>query len=72
MVTYSRARTRELPGNFPFVVQQTFIDAIIKEWHAPAQILCKTVHTTVLDHLQGLVEKHFSKFGQGYLEQRVK
>ncbi|KAF8959975.1 P-loop containing nucleoside triphosphate hydrolase protein [Flammula alnicola] len=67
-----RARTRELPGNYPFVVQKTFIDAVIKEWHAPAKVLCKTVHTTVLEHVKGLVSKHFAEFGQGHLEQRVK
>ncbi|KNZ72243.1 Interferon-induced GTP-binding protein Mx [Termitomyces sp. J132] len=27
------ARTRELPGNYPFVVQETYIKAIIKKWH---------------------------------------
>ncbi|KAF8181829.1 P-loop containing nucleoside triphosphate hydrolase protein [Pholiota molesta] len=67
-----RARTRELPGNYPFVVQKTFIDKIIKEWHAPAQVLCKTVHNTVLEHVKSLVGKHFAEFGQGHLEQRIK
>ncbi|KAF9479395.1 hypothetical protein BDN70DRAFT_878878 [Pholiota conissans] len=67
-----RARTRELPGNYPFVVQKNFIDKIIKEWHAPAQILCKTVHSTVHEHIKNLIRKHFAEFGQGHLEQRVK
>ncbi|KIM36795.1 hypothetical protein M413DRAFT_448928 [Hebeloma cylindrosporum] len=67
-----RARTRELPGHYPFVVQKTFIDNVVKEWHAPAQILCKTVHLTIADHAKSLVTKHFREFGQGLLEQRVK
>ena len=66
------ARTRELPGHYPFVVQKTFIDSVIKEWHAPAHILCKTVHLTIAEHAKGIVTKHFREFGQGLLEQRVK
>jgi hypothetical protein len=67
-----RARTRELPGNYPFVVQKTFIDAAIKEWRAPSLILCKTVHAALSEHVKKLVNKHFSEFGQGHLEQRIK
>lgn len=66
------ARTRELPGHYPFVVQKTFIDNIIKEWQAPAQVLCKTVHNTISEHIKGLIKKHFGEFGQGHLEQRVR
>ncbi|KAF9555054.1 hypothetical protein CPC08DRAFT_643464 [Agrocybe pediades] len=67
-----RARTRELPGHYPFVVQKTFIDAILKNWRAPAVTLCKTVHATILEHVKMLVKKHFAHFGQGHLEQRVR
>ena len=66
------ACTRELPGNYPFVVQKTFIESIIKEWHTLAMSLCNTVHTTLSGHLKKLVHKHFHEFGQGRLEQRVK
>lgn len=69
---FGRARTRELPGNFPFVVQQTFIDAIIKQWNTPAHILCKTVYSILTEHVRNLVGLHFGSFGQGGLEQRVK
>lgn len=69
---FHRARTRELPGNYPFVVQKTFIDAAIKEWQAPSFILCKTVHAVLSEHVKKLVTKHFSQFGQGHLEQRIK
>ena len=69
---FYRARTRELPGNYPFVVQKSFIDAAIKEWRAPSLIFCKTVHAAVSEHVRKLVIKHFSQFGQGHLEQRIK
>ncbi|KAG5651890.1 hypothetical protein H0H81_007047 [Sphagnurus paluster] len=68
----NRARTRELPGNYPFVVQDTFIKAIIKKWHSPAQTLCRTVFHILADHVRRLVHQHFGSFGQGQLEQRVK
>ncbi|KAF8911682.1 P-loop containing nucleoside triphosphate hydrolase protein [Gymnopilus junonius] len=67
-----RARTRELPGHYPFVVQKSFIDYVIKQWQAPALVLCKTVHSTIMEHVKALVKKHFGEFGQGILEQRVR
>ncbi|KAH9485773.1 Interferon-induced GTP-binding protein Mx2 [Psilocybe cubensis] len=67
-----RARTRELPGHYPFVVQRMFIDSIVKEWQAPAQILCKIVHNIVSDNIKDLIKEHFGEFGQGHLEQRVR
>ena len=67
-----RARTRELPGNYPFIVQKTFIDDAIKEWRAPSLILCKSVHAALSEHVKKLVNKHFCHFGQGHLEHRIK
>lgn len=72
MTEYASARTRELPGNFPFSVQKSIIDKVIKKWHAPTQVLCRAVHTIVLEHLKKLIKKHFAEFGQGHLEQRVR
>lgn len=66
-----RARTRELPGNYPFVVQKTFIERIVAEWRAPARVLCKAVYGIVLDHTRRIVTEHFHHFGMGHLEQRV-
>jgi hypothetical protein len=61
-----------LLGNYSFVLQKTFIERIIMEWHTTAIVLCKTVYTTISDHVKKLVHKHFHGFGQGHLEQRVK
>ncbi|CAA7260359.1 unnamed protein product [Cyclocybe aegerita] len=66
------ACTRELPGNYPFIVQKTFIQAIIKEWEEPALHLCDTTFSQIDRRVQELVAKHFSHFGQGHLEQRVR
>ncbi|KAJ6556994.1 P-loop containing nucleoside triphosphate hydrolase protein [Mycena vulgaris] len=65
------ARTRELPGHYPFVVQKSFIAEFTAKWAAPAQVLCRVVHTTLSQHVRALVSQHFSSFGQGGLEQRA-
>ncbi|KAF9461844.1 P-loop containing nucleoside triphosphate hydrolase protein [Collybia nuda] len=67
-----QACTRELPGNFPFVVQQMFINSFLKQWNAPAQILCKTVYSILTEHIRRLIFEHFAAYGQGALEQRIK
>ncbi|KIK69970.1 hypothetical protein GYMLUDRAFT_151336 [Collybiopsis luxurians FD-317 M1] len=61
------ARTRELPGKYPYVVEEFFIQQIIKHWQAPAQRLCDFVHQTTLQHVLRLVKEHFAEFGQGLL-----
>ncbi|KAJ3503458.1 hypothetical protein NLJ89_g8422 [Agrocybe chaxingu] len=66
------ARTRELPGHYPFVVQKTFIEGIIRRWQEPALALSATIHKTVYDHVNELISKHFGHFGQGQLEQRIR
>ncbi|KJA28733.1 hypothetical protein HYPSUDRAFT_61585 [Hypholoma sublateritium FD-334 SS-4] len=66
-----QARTRELPGHYPFLVQKTFIDHTIKQWEAPSGALCQHVYAIISAHMKGLVTKHFAQFGQGRLEHRV-
>ncbi|KAJ7159212.1 P-loop containing nucleoside triphosphate hydrolase protein [Mycena crocata] len=65
------ARTRELAGNYPFVVQKSLIAEFTAQWEPPAQVLCRLVHTTLSQHVKTLVSVHLSSFGQGGLEQRV-
>ncbi|KAG6828831.1 hypothetical protein H0H87_000659 [Tephrocybe sp. NHM501043] len=66
------ARTRELPGSYPFVVQETFIKGIVTKWHVPAHFLCRAVFYTLGEHVRKLINVHFGAFGQGQLAQRVK
>ncbi|KAJ4482537.1 P-loop containing nucleoside triphosphate hydrolase protein [Lentinula aciculospora] len=66
------ARTRELPGKCPYVVEEWFIQQITKHWSTPSQRLCQIVHRTTLGHVLRLVEDHFSEFGQGLLERQIK
>ncbi|KAJ3563691.1 hypothetical protein NP233_g8780 [Leucocoprinus birnbaumii] len=66
------SRTRELPGNYPFVVQQTFINECVKEWRNPAQALCKSVYDTLSSYLKKMINTHFAHFGQGMLQHRIR
>ncbi|KAJ7234502.1 P-loop containing nucleoside triphosphate hydrolase protein [Mycena haematopus] len=68
---FDSARTRELPGHYPFVVQKSFIAEFTNKWENPAMVLCRFVHSTLALHVKALITAHFSSFGQGSLEQRV-
>ncbi|KAJ7775530.1 P-loop containing nucleoside triphosphate hydrolase protein [Mycena metata] len=65
------ARTRELPGHYPFVVQKSFIHEFTAKWAASAQVLCRFVHATLSQHVKALITLHFAQFGQGGLERNV-
>ncbi|KAJ7877170.1 P-loop containing nucleoside triphosphate hydrolase protein [Mycena leptocephala] len=65
------ARTRELPGHYPFVVQESFIVEFTSKWATPAMVLYRFVHNTLGQHVKALITLHFSSFGQAGLEQRV-
>lgn len=67
-----RARTRELSGNFPYVVQETFIAQFRQKWNEPARRLCKSEFALVVSHVHQLIKDHFEYFGQGLLAQRMK
>ncbi|TFY77283.1 hypothetical protein EWM64_g6731 [Hericium alpestre] len=65
------AVTRELPGNFPFIVIKQFILEVVQKWHAPSNSLFDSTKTILLEHMQNVVDEHFQKFGHGGLKQRV-
>jgi hypothetical protein len=67
-----RAVTRELPGHFPFVVQQNLVQGIIRKWESPALDLCAIVRAMINAHINTLVMRHFGKFGRGTLEDRIR
>ncbi|KAF8145482.1 P-loop containing nucleoside triphosphate hydrolase protein [Mycena galopus ATCC 62051] len=65
------ARSRELPGHYPFAVQKAYIAEFTCNWAHPAQALCASVHKTFSEQVKALIATHFSMFGQGILEHRV-
>lgn len=60
-----RARTRELPDNYPFIVQQTYIQEFTEKWEMPSQTLFDEVHNILKNDLSILVHEHFGKMGRG-------
>ncbi|KAF6746773.1 P-loop containing nucleoside triphosphate hydrolase protein [Ephemerocybe angulata] len=72
---YKRARvaiTRELPGHYPFVVQQEMVKEVVSKWLTPAETYLRTVQAILSNYVKDLVSHHFGSFGQGALEQRIK
>ncbi|KAK7036327.1 P-loop containing nucleoside triphosphate hydrolase protein [Favolaschia claudopus] len=65
------ARSRELPGHYPFAVQKAYIADFTRRWADPARALCTSVHKTLSAQVTTLITNHFSAFGQGTLEDRV-
>ncbi|KAF9234006.1 P-loop containing nucleoside triphosphate hydrolase protein [Melanogaster broomeanus] len=66
-----KARTRELPGNYPFVVQKAYIEQFTKRWKQPAMELFDEVYTILKANLAKLVEEHFAHMGKGNAKQSV-
>ncbi|KIJ13510.1 hypothetical protein PAXINDRAFT_80937 [Paxillus involutus ATCC 200175] len=65
------ARTRELPDNYPFVVQKEYIKDFTEQWKQPATELFDNIHAILKADLAQLVEKHFAHMGKGNAKQSV-
>ncbi|KIJ63510.1 hypothetical protein HYDPIDRAFT_40933 [Hydnomerulius pinastri MD-312] len=65
------ARTRELPDNYPFVVQKAYISEFTKRWRQPALDLFDEVYGILKPDLASLVEGHFEHVGQGNAKRAV-
>ncbi|KAF9047677.1 P-loop containing nucleoside triphosphate hydrolase protein [Panaeolus papilionaceus] len=66
------ARTRELPGSFPFVVQSGYIEEVVAQWKVPAMRLLHVIFTVITDYVKDIIKKYFEDIGQGLLEQKVR
>jgi len=60
-----RARTRELPDNYPFVVQKEYIKQFTEQWAPPANVLFDHVYDILKEDLNTMVQEHFAKMGRG-------
>lgn len=61
-LTLHRARTRELPGHVPFVVNQEYINAVTKEWMGPMEALFRDVYATLVKHVKKLIAQQFVQY----------
>ena len=67
-----RAKTRELPDNYPFVVTRRLIKQAIEKWVDPSHELFEEEYAILAERVNGMVEDHFSPFVHGGLYHRVK
>ncbi|KAI6040078.1 P-loop containing nucleoside triphosphate hydrolase protein [Pisolithus marmoratus] len=66
-----RARTRELPNYYPFVVQADYISKIVKKWREPAIELYEVTNSVMRERLGEMVEAHFAHLEKGGVRQAV-
>ena len=67
-----RAKTRELPDNYPFVVTRKLIKEAIEKWSDPAHDLFEAEYAILVGQVNGMLEEHFASFIHGGLYHRVK
>jgi hypothetical protein len=65
------AVTRELPYNYPFIVQKGYIEAFVGKWNDPADTLFKTIDEKVKEATLHIVEAHFGNYTHSRFKQRV-
>lgn len=66
-----RARTRELPDNYPFVVQKAYITEILQKWKKPAFDLFDIVYDILRADAERIIDRHFAAIGRGSAKQSV-
>ncbi|KAI0045529.1 hypothetical protein FA95DRAFT_1607639 [Auriscalpium vulgare] len=65
------AVTRELPNNYPFIVQKSMIIDCVKRWRRPSRTLFSKTKDELTKCMQQIVADQFGHVGSGALKQRV-
>ncbi|KAI0250048.1 P-loop containing nucleoside triphosphate hydrolase protein [Lactifluus subvellereus] len=66
------AVTRELPNNYPFIVQKDYITKRVDEWHKPARILFDSIVEKLKEMTLCIIDTQFEHYAHGGLKQRVR
>jgi hypothetical protein len=66
----SRAVTRELPNNYPFIVQRGYIIDTVSKWDDPAETLFDFTVMKLKEATSSVVDTHFERYAHGNLKQR--
>jgi hypothetical protein len=66
------AVTRELPCNFPFVIQKGYIIKRVDQWGEPAQKLFSSTLEKLKEMMLDMVDKHFEHYIHGGLKLQVR
>ena len=67
-----RAKTRELPDNYPFVVTRRLIKQAVEKWADPSYELFEAEYAVLVERVNGMLEEKFASFIHGGLYNRVK
>lgn len=67
-----RAKTRELPDNYPFVVTRRLIKQTIQKWDDPSRELFEAEYAVLVERVNSMIEENFASFVHGGLYHRVK
>lgn len=65
------AVTRELPNNYPFIVQKKYIEAFVKQWDGPVQTLFTAIVEKVKEATLRVVDVHFGNYAHSRFKQWV-
>lgn len=71
LISFERARTRELPDNYPFVVQKVYITEVLQKWEKPALDLFDIVYDILRADAEKMIDRHFTAIGRGSAKQSV-
>jgi len=66
-----RSRTRELPGNYPFVVKHTLISEFLATWNTLSAECSEDVRGLLVAHVTDLIDVHFNNQISGGLRDIV-
>jgi len=61
-LNFSRAKTRELPDNYPFVVSRMFIRDVTDKWHEPSYSLLEQVSVVLTKFVKKVIATHFGRY----------
>lgn len=70
-ITFISAVTRELPNNYPFIVQKEYILGFVGQWDEPAQALFTTVVEKVKEATLRVIDIYFGNYTHTRFKQRV-
>ncbi|KAI0319264.1 P-loop containing nucleoside triphosphate hydrolase protein [Amylostereum chailletii] len=65
------AVTRELPQNYPFLVQKEAIQRVVDKWDAPSRQLFASTKETLSARIMRLVDQHFGLHTLGGLKHQI-
>ncbi|KAG8879139.1 hypothetical protein FRB97_001919 [Tulasnella sp. 331] len=68
---FSTSRTRELPGNYPFLVKKQLIAETVVTWKTLATRCLDEIQEILDDHVKTVVAEHFSQYVLGGLRDTV-